>query len=189
MTDRTRDARPSRRLAFICGAAAAALAVYSWGDLVVRPYVVPTSSMEPTLRCSADYDGCSGASSDRLLVVPLVYRLRGPRRGEIVVFSAPDRATRVCAGGYLIKRIVGIAGDVVTVDADGATVTTETVAPRRPQRARLRRQVKLGAGEYFVVGDNRGASCDSRNWGPVARSEIIGPALLRYWPLERLGRP
>ena len=182
MIGSTRRALVRRRVSFI-GAALVALALYLWGDLILRTYVVPTSSMEPTLQCDSRYRGCSGNTADRLLVLPVLYRVREPRRGDIAVFAAPSRATEVCASGKLVKRIVGVPGDVIVVDARGARLADSPVDPDHTSVPR--RTVVLGPRQYFLVGDNRTASCDSRQWGSVSRDDLVGPALARYWPLDR----
>ena len=100
---------------------------------------------------------------------------------------APERASRLCASGFLIKRIVALPGDVVRIGRDDRSVTVISSGEQNyTARERIER---MGRSEYFVVGDNVQASCDSRNWGPVARNEIVGPVVARYWPVTRLGRP
>ena len=168
-------------------AVAAVLAIKTW---VVNPYRIPTSSMEPTLHCAAPGVGCQAGSSDRVLANRFIYRFRDPSRGDIVVFETPERTIRRCgAGGTFVKRLVGLPGERISMSqgvlyVDGEPVDEPYVKGNRsgsfPERT-------LGADEYFMMGDNRGQSCDSREWGPVTRDDLIGPVFAVYWPLTRLG--
>ena len=172
----------------IAVAVAAVLAIKAW---VVNPYRIPSSSMEPTLHCAAPEPGCESGSSDRVLANRFIYRFSDPERGDIVVFETPDRAVVRCgAGGTFVKRLVGLPGDSISMSGgvlhvDGQPVDEPYLnggnrGPDFPQRT-------LGADEYFMMGDNRGQSCDSREWGPVSRDDLIGPVFAVYWPLTRLG--
>ena len=169
-------------------AVAAVLAIKAW---VVNPYRIPSSSMEPTLHCAAPEPGCESDSSDRVLANRFIYRFRDPGRGDIVVFNTPDRAVAECgAGGTFVKRLVGLPGDRISMSGgvlqiDGKPVDEPYLNGRdRSNDFPVR---KLGADEYFMMGDNRGSSCDSRKWGPVTRDDLIGPVFAVYWPLTRLG--
>lgn len=169
-------------------AVAAVLAIKAW---VVNPYRIPSSSMEPTLHCAKPEQGCQSGSSDRVLANRFIYRFRDPSRGDIVVFETPERAITVCgAGGTFVKRLVGTPGDRISMSGGVLSVNGEEVdepyvngGPRGPDFP----ERKLGADEYFMMGDNRGYSCDSRRWGPVTRADLIGPVFAVYWPLTRLG--
>ena len=169
-------------------AVAAVLAIKAW---VVNPYRIPSSSMEPTLHCAAPEPGCESGSSDRVLANRFIYRFRDPSRGDIVVFETPDRAvTRCGAGGTFVKRLVGLPGDRISMSGgvlhvDGKPIDEPYVngGPRGPDFP----ERTLGADDYFMMGDNRGQSCDSREWGPVTRDDLIGPVFAVYWPLTRLG--
>ena len=161
---------------------------------IAQPFRVPTSSMEPTLACARPGEGCTGAFNDRVLVARILYRFRDPRRGEIAVFHAPPAARRLCSeGGTYLKRVIGLPGDVVSeraghVYVDGRRLREPYIDPgeRDSQTHTWRR---LGPGRYFVMGDNRSGSCDSRTWGPVPRSAFIGPVVATYWPPTRWGAP
>jgi signal peptidase I len=169
-------------------AVAAVLAIKAW---VVNPYRIPSSSMEPTLHCAAPEPGCQADSSDRVLANRFIYRFRDPERGDIVVFKTPERAIAQCgAGGTFVKRLVGTPGDRLAMTrgvlrVNGQPVDEPYVNGGPPGRNFAERT--LGADEYFMMGDNRGQSCDSRVWGPVNRDDLIGPVFAVYWPLTRLG--
>ena len=157
---------------------------------IAKPYRVPSASMEPTLHCAQPASGCQARFSDRVIALRIVYRFRGPRRGEIAVFHAPPGARRCGESGTFIKRVVGVPGEEVSerrgvVYVDGRRLPDQYVSPRERDR-RSASWPRLGRDEYFVLGDNRRSSCDSRTWGPVKRSRFIGPALLTYWPPNRI---
>lgn len=159
---------------------------------VAKPYRIPTASMEPTLHCARPVDNCEARFSDRVLANRLAYRFRDPRRGEIVVFTAPATADRcgLGEGSALVKRIVGLPGEVVSERAgviyiDGDRLVEPYIAPDRRGRENGH-WPRVEPGHYFVLGDNRTRSCDSRTWGTVARGDLIGPVMLTYWPPGRL---
>ena len=180
-------------------AVAIVLGVKEW---VVNPYRIPSPSMEPTLHCARPAFGCEAGRSDRILANRFIYRFRDPRRGEIVVFHAPKAAEAACTGGIFVKRIVGLPGDVWSerngytfVDGrkldepyikaarrDADTKTLSDIPPRGTMR-------RIPKDMYLMEGDNRAHSCDSRVWGLVPRSNIIGKVFLTYWPLSRIGTP
>ena len=158
---------------------------------VANPYRIPSSSMEPTLRCAKPASGCEATFSDRVIANRLAYRFRDPHRGDIVVFTAPPTAKQRCTeGGTFVKRLIGLPGEVVSerdgyVYIDGKRLNEPYVsAPRRDHDTQAWPRVPKG--EYFMMGDNRADSCDSRQWGPVPRKNLIGPVLLTYWPLDRI---
>ncbi len=175
------------------------IAVKAW---VVNPYRIPSPSMEPTLHCARPAFGCEAGSSDRVLANRFIYRFRDPRRGEIVVFHAPELATRECTGGIFVKRIIGLPGDVWSerngyTYIDGKRLSEPYIQPDRrdmqsktmldiPPTGTLRRIPK---GMYLMEGDNRAHSCDSRVWGLVPRASLIGKVFFTYWPLSRIGTP
>jgi signal peptidase I len=178
----------------IVGAIAIVLAVKAF---VVNPYRIPSSSMEPTLHCARPADGCLGRFSDRVLANRFVYHFRSPRRGEIVVFKTPQLAAVRCGmGGTFVKRIVGLPGETVavrevngrrTVLIDGRPLDEPYVkAAHNLGTDNLLRSTKIPAGNYFMLGDNRDKSCDSRQWGTVPRDNLIGKVFATYWPPTRL---
>ncbi len=147
---------------------------------VAQPFLVRGSSMEPTFH-----------NQDYLLVDELSYRFRSPARGEVIVFHDPfDERT------YYIKRVIGLPGEEVNIADGRVTVSTtgadgtRTTLPLderyvRPSSISHDGHVTLGPDEYFVVGDNRGFSFDSRSWGPLAASNIVGLVRFRLWPLSQ----
>ena len=166
---------------------------------LVKPYRVPTSSMAPTLQ-----------PGDRVIADRLSLHFRDPARGEIVVFHPP-----VCANGQnyggacltndltkrigassetFIKRVVGLPGETIWAKDGSVWVKapggrghrlSETYLNGRKTKSFPRTQ--LPAQCYFMMGDNRQRSDDSRTWGCEPRGDIIGVARVRYWPLDRLG--
>jgi signal peptidase I len=158
---------------------------------VANPYRIPSASMEPTLRCAKPAAGCDATFSDRVIANRLAYRFRDPHRGDIVVFNAPATAAQQCTeGGTYVKRIVGLPGEVVSertgeVYIDGKLLKEPYVDQQR-RDSMTKTWPRVPPDDYFVMGDNRAASCDSRAWGPVPRKNLIGPVLLTYWPLNRI---
>ena len=154
---------------------------------VAEPFYVPSGSMEPTLQIG-----------DRILVNKLSYHLHGVSRGDIVVFGRP--AAEDCGGpevNDLVKRVIGLPGDVLSLSqghvyVDGRRLN-ETWLPPSEQgitsagppgnAANLARPYRVPADNYYVMGDNRTDSCDSRYWGSIPRSLIVGKVELRVWPV------
>ena len=169
----------------------AVLAAVLLREFVVQTFYIPSGSMEPTLQVG-----------DRIVVNKLSYHLHGVDRGDIVVFSRPPREN--CGGpevNDLVKRVIGLPGDVVSVsggyvDVDGHRLD-ETWLPSSEQGITspgpsgtpysLDRPYRVPAGNYFVMGDNRGDSYDSRDWGLLPAKDIIGEAVFVYWPLSAAG--
>ena len=176
----------------IVGAVAIVLLVKAF---VVNPYRIPSSSMEPTLHCAKPASGCEARFSDRVLANRFIYHFRDPRRGEIIVFNTPEAARIKCgAGGTFVKRLIGLPGDTVEVRLrrgegyvfiNGKQLREPYIEPdRRPTEAFG--PVKVATGHYFMMGDNRSQSCDSREWGTVPRSNLIGEVFATYWPPTRI---
>jgi len=190
--------RPWRTLADWVLTIAVALAVVLVVETeVAKPFRVPSSSMEPTLRCAKPAAGCTASMSDRVIACRLCYRFGSPKRGQIVVFNTPPTAAQRCsAGGVYIKRLIGMPGDRLREDTEGY-VWVNGKRSDEPYITELARAQDnqysesswiVPEGEYFFMGDNRGDSCDSRSWGSVPRANLIGPLLARYWPPARIGR-
>lgn len=159
---------------------------------VAKPYRIPTPSMEPTLHCARPADSCRGRFSDRVFANRLAYRFSDPKRGQIVVFEAPVAARRCGLGdgaSTFVKRIVGLPGERVS-ERDGVVYINgdRLVEPYVDPSLRGRETdewTRVAPGHYFVLGDNRIESCDSRVWGTVPRGNLIGPVTLTYWPPNR----
>ena len=170
---------------------------------VAKPYRIPSSSMEPTFHCGRPAFDCLASTSDRVLVNRLAYRLGSPQRGQIVVFKAPAKADECRhgdAGTTFVKRLIGLPGDTVREDGSGFisirpaggrgwTKLDEpylSAATRHADRKYFGQTWQVPEGGYFLVGDNRPDSCDSRTWGSVPRGSLIGPVIFTYWPPGRL---
>lgn len=148
---------------------------------VFKPFYVKGASMEP-----AYYD------HEYLIIDEITYRFNEPVRGDVVVFRPP-----VNTNDYYIKRVIGLPGETVKV-INGDVVIFNNENPQGfkldessylVHRATQEESIvlKLGENEYFVLGDNRPVSSDSRRFGAVDRSAIVGRTYLRGWPLTRLG--
>jgi signal peptidase I len=175
------------------------LGVKAW---VVNPYRIPSPSMEPTLHCAKPEPLCEADRSDRVLANRFVYHYRDPKRGEIIVFHAPKAAAIDCTGGIFVKRIIGLPGDVWEerngyTYIDGRRLVEPYVrAERRDSETKTLLDIpptgtmrRIPKDMYLMEGDNRAHSCDSRVWGLVPRSSIIGKVFLTYWPIGRIGVP
>ncbi|HEY7892126.1 MAG TPA: signal peptidase I [Solirubrobacteraceae bacterium] len=173
---------------------------------VIKPYKIPSGSMEPTL-----------AVGQRILVDRIGNALDGPRVGEIAVFHPPRWADqsavcgphphKVAPGGEacaspvaeedtstnFIKRIVAGPGDVIAVREghvyrNGKRESDPYIREcGRVPECNFPAPIKIPPGHWFMMGDNRGDSDDSRFWGPVPTSWIIGSAFFTYWPIDRIG--
>lgn len=152
---------------------------------VVRTYVaqtffVPSTSMYPTLK-----DG------DRIVVDKLAYSLHAVHRGDIVVFKTPP--TEHCGGPPvpdLVKRVIGLPGETISGRAGQVYITGHLLKePWLPRDSNTYTStftpVHIPPHDYFMMGDNRVASCDSRMWGPVNRSYFVGKVDLIIWPPGR----
>jgi signal peptidase I len=172
----------------IVAALAIVLAIKAWA---INPYRIPSSSMEPTLHCARPADGCEARFSDRVLACRLCYRLTAPQRGDIVVFHTPPLAAVRCGeGGVYVKRLIGLPGEVWEERAghvfiDGRPLDEPYISPVRRGTETIA-PVRIPRGRYFMMGDNRTSSCDSRRWGTVARAQLIGKVVATYWPPQRI---
>jgi signal peptidase I len=185
----------------IAGAILIVLALKQW---VVNPYRIPSSSMEPTLNCAKGpaFPGCLGNSSDRVLACRICLDFGPPSRGDIVVFNTPSEAALKCGeGGTFVKRVIGLPGDTIREDDNGfidvkSAGSKDFVRLKEPYVSADRRLAdtahfgqtwKVPEGQYFMMGDNRASSCDSRSWGSVPRNKLIGTVFFVYWPPDRIG--
>jgi signal peptidase I len=176
----------------IVGAIAIVLAVKAW---VVNPYRIPSSSMEPTLHCARPESGCEARFSDRVLANRFIYHFRDPARGDIVVFKTPPEAKVKCGeGGTFVKRIIGLPGDRVQIRLihgagyvyiDGRKLDEPYIQHNRRDIGPAKTYA-VPKDSYFMMGDNRANSCDSRQWGSVPRKDLIGKVFMTYWPPNRI---
>jgi signal peptidase I len=149
---------------------------------VVQSYLIPSASMEPTLMIG-----------DRILVNKLSYHLHGVGRGDIVVFATPPKEAADTTITDLVKRVIGLPGETISsgpraeVFINGKLIDQPwlTAAARADPGPPITTQ-KIPKGDIFVMGDNRGSSDDSRDYGPVPESLIVGRAVLGFWPLSRI---
>lgn len=152
---------------------------------LVQPHQVNGLSMYPT------FD-----NGDLVLTDKISYKLANPQRGDVIILHAPpDAHCPEGTGCDFIKRLIGLPGE--SVELKNNTLYINEVAlsePYLPEGIKnlqgdftVQGVVTLGSDEYFVVGDNREHSSDSRTWGPIRRNDIVGKAILRYWPLTKSG--
>lgn len=161
---------------------------------VAKPYRIPSPSMEPTLHCAKPTTGCRARVSDRVIANRLAYRFHNPRRGDIIVFKATAKVEAVCgAGGTFVKRLLGLPGEKVSMRNGYVFINgiklDEPYVRRGYRDSESGGWARIPSGKYFVLGDNRAMSCDSRRWGVVPRDNIIGRAEVTYWPPNRVGDP
>jgi signal peptidase I len=134
---------------------------------------IPSDSMLPTLE-----------AGDRLIVEKLSYRFHPPHRGDIVVFHAPPVLVAQGIHEDLIKRVMGVPGDVVLIKQGTVSINGQQLKEpyiEQPGDYSLG-PLTVPAGEYLVLGDNRNHSYDSHDWGFLPASDIVGRAALRFYP-------
>ena len=153
---------------------------------IAEPFIVNGASMDPTF-----------STGQFLIVDRLSYRLENPQRGDVIVFEYPENPSI-----YYIKRIIGLPGETILIRDGGVTITNPNdvafttanpngLALNEPYIAYIHRShdtftTTLGSSSYFVMGDNRLQSSDSRAWGPLDRNFIIGKPFIRLLPLGNL---
>jgi signal peptidase I len=144
---------------------------------VAEPFIVSGSSMVPTF-----------TNGDYLIVDKISYELGAPKRDDVVVFRYPRDTTK-----FFIKRIIGLPNETVDIKGNDVTITNGTHTegfkldqPFVKNPANNDTHIVLKSDEYFVMGDNRSGSSDSRVWGPVRRSLLTGRAFLRLFPLNKI---
>ncbi len=145
---------------------------------VAQPFIVRGASMEPNFE-----DG------EYLVIDELSYRIGTPLRGQIVIFRYPRDPSQ-----FFIKRIIGLPGETVIIEDGHVSVQKGSESAMKLDESYLRpglrtgpdATVELGSNEYFVLGDNRTNSSDSRVWGNLRRDFMIGRALVRLWPISRV---
>jgi signal peptidase I len=180
--------------------ASAILIAYVVQLLIVKPYRIPSESMVPTLEVN-----------QRVLVDRVSFRFSDPERGDIVVFKPPHGADLNTCGvehpdnqpcpeetpeksdTNFIKRVVGEPGDRLSVRGgrvyiDGELQDDDAARPAKTcATCNLEKPITIPPDHYFMMGDNRGESADSREWGPVPKKWIIGRAFATYWPPKKIG--
>ena len=166
---------------------------------LVKPFRIPSESMVPTLQVG-----------QRVLVDRVSLRFSDPDRGDILVFKPPEGQPSTCgverpsdepcpegtperSDTNFIKRVVGLPGDHLKVIEGSVYINgkrqDEPFAHLDAEcpTCNLPREITIPKGEYYMMGDNRGESADSREWGPVPKKWIIGKAFMTYWPPGRIG--
>ncbi len=140
---------------------------------VIEPHSVSGSSMDDTFH-----------THDYVLVDKLSYHFRDPKVGDVVVFNPPleDRVE-----DRFIKRVIAVPGETIAVTKDATVVNGTTVhEPFVTYVSDREAHLTLGADQYFVMGDNRAVSYDSRAWGPIKKEEIQGRVLIRLYPFNQI---
>lgn len=170
--------------------------------LSIRTFVaearwIPSGSMEPTLHGTPNQ-----WEADKIIVDKLSYKFSIPQRGDVVVFSPTEQLQSEKFQDAFIKRIIGLPGDKVQLKDGkvyindkplqeekylGGVQITSTDLCTSPTQPFLSKTQTIPPNSYLVLGDNRGSSYDSRCWGVVPRENIIGRAVLRFWPLNKVG--
>jgi signal peptidase I len=145
-----------------------AVTVFIIRTFLAQPFLVSGASMEPNFQ-----------HGNYLIIDEITYRFREPERSEVVVFRYPKDLSV-----FFIKRIIGLPGERVVVRGGNVVVYKNGKEILRESDTSGSIDVILGDNQYFVLGDNRYNSFDSRNWGPISRKEIIGLARLRVFPIN-----
>lgn len=143
---------------------------------IFQPFLVKGQSMEPNFE-----------TGDYLIIDEISYRFRDPQRGEVVVFKYPQNLSQ-----RYIKRIIGLPGETIEIK-DGKVLIDNKILDEKsyfPQFIQTPGNIliTLNENEYFVLGDNRLASYDSRRWGSLPREDIIGRVFIRAWPITALAK-
>jgi signal peptidase I len=146
---------------------------------IAQPFIVSGSSMEHTFH-----------NGEYLIVDQLSYHLGHPERGDVVIFRYPRDPSK-----YFIKRVIGIPGDTITIEGSTVSIQNEqfpqSMVLQESYIASMRPGVtiveELGEREYFVMGDNRDQSSDSRVWGVLQEENVIGRAFIRLFPPREFG--
>ena len=144
---------------------------------IAQPFVVSGSSMDPTFK-----------NGDYLIIDEISYRFHEPKRDEVIVFRYPNDPKK-----FFIKRIIGLPGETIDIIDGSVTIHNPTTKidlkmnePYVVNHSGGNTHFELKDGEYFVMGDNRPASSDSRYWGAVPRENIVGHAFPRLLPLNKI---
>ena len=159
----------------------AVIIVFPIRMFIAQPFIVSGSSMVDTFH-----------DKDYLIVDELSYRFEAPKRGDVIVFRYPNDPSK-----FFIKRIIGLPGETVSVKGDVVTIKndahpegftlTENYSEKNSENAPTITDKKITDGDYFVMGDNRPASSDSRYWGLLPKKNITGRVFLRLFPFTDIG--
>lgn len=150
-------------------------------QFVAEARFIPSGSMEPTLQIH-----------DRLVVEKISYRFNPPKRGDIIVFKAPQKAldaVNSTSNDAYIKRVIGMPGEKVEIKDGTVFINDEPLQEtyiQAPPDYTWGPNV-VPENEYLVLGDNRNQSSDGHVWGFLGRDKIIGRAVVRFWPIQRIG--
>jgi len=146
---------------------------------VAQPFIVDGASMDPTF-----------ATNQYLIVDEISYRFENISRGDVIIFKYPNDTKK-----YFIKRVIGLPGETVQIEGtkvliknkenpQGFTLTEDYISPANFTTDHV--LTNLTADQYFVMGDNRGASFDSRSWGPLDKKYVIGRPFVRLFPINKI---
>lgn len=149
------------------------LVVVPFRKYVAQPFIVDGASMDPTFK-----------NGQYLIVDELTYHFETPKRGSVLIFKYPKDTSK-----YFIKRVIGLPGETVSIKNGAVTIVNAS----NPQGFTLSEpyikyekndseSYTLGTNEYFVMGDNRYGSSDSRIWGAVPKEDLVGRPVVRFWP-------
>ncbi len=160
---------------------------------IAQPFVVSGQSMDKTL-----------ANGNYLIIDEVSYKFQNPERGEVIVFRVPEEALAISNYSldkkmFFIKRIIGLPGETVEIDGDSVKIFNEKnpkgitlnepyafVDKLSPYFKDIKKKIVLKSDEYFVMGDNRHNSSDSRFWGPLKKENIKGKTFLRLFPFNKI---
>lgn len=152
------------------------LIVWPIRAFVAQPFIVSGSSMVPTFE-----------NNQYLIVDQISYKFEKPERGDVVIFRYPNDTTK-----FFIKRIIGLPGETVLIDGSQVSIEdtegniTALAEPYILNKSKNKMKIEVGSHEYFVMGDNRAASSDSRYWGNLDEGFIVGKAFVRLLPFHSL---
>jgi signal peptidase I len=161
---------------------------YAVQDVIVKPYRIPSGSMERTFHIG-----------DRVLAARFLYHFEDPQRGDILMFHPNGVGDQALPGDHVAsttftKRLIGLPGDWVSASQGHVQVCTTGPAQgcktlNEPYVSSTQQDfgpIHVAAGHYFMMGDNRQDSDDSRDWGTITKKQIIGRAFMTYWPPDRI---